>query len=150
MHQLLYSCYLELKFNMELNGKGSHTTIYIYMISQIENPHQKNIFQLLSFSLQTIFSQIRLFLHILIYFILDKGKYYFKSFSPYKQCRLAREYSQVARLVVFWGQRAKLLSITSKNSVDDAYHLKRATQSVPQLRHLLLVILLVLIITSFR
>ena len=47
----------------------------------------------------------------------------------------------MAGFVVSWGQRAKLLSITSENSVDGAYRLKRATQSMPQLRHLLLVIL---------
>ena len=47
----------------------------------------------------------------------------------------------MAGLVVSWGRRAKLLSITPENSVDDAYRLKRATWSVPQLRHLLLLIL---------
>ena len=116
--------------------------LYKYVICLIEKTTPKNnIFQLLSFSLQTIFSQIILFLHIFIYFILGKRKYYFKSFSPYKQCRLAREYSQVAGLVVSWGRRAKLLSITPENFVDGAYRLKRATQFVPQLRHLLLVTL---------
>ena len=114
--------------------------LYKYVICPIEKTTPKNnIFQLLAFSLQTIFSQIILFLHIFIYFILGKRKYYFKNFSPYKQCRLAKEYSQVAGLVVSWGRRAKLLSITSENSIDSAYCLKRATQSVPQLRHLSLI-----------
>ena len=114
---------------------------YKYMICTIEK-HTKTIYSSSCLSpYKPFFLKSNCFFIYLYILFQVKESIIFKSFSPYKQCRLAREYSQVAGLVVSWGRRAKLLSITPENSVDGVYRLKRATQSVPQLRHLLLVIL---------
>lgn len=65
------------------------------------------------------------------------SKYYVASFRSYKLCKLVRIISKVARLLYpGCGMRNILDVYYTRNPVDDVYHLKTVTCSMPQLRYL--------------